>query len=51
MVVCGGLRFIIMAVNVIKLRVSFVLGMDALDRYKMYVNNVTDGLVLREQGG
>jgi len=40
-----------MAVNVIKLRVSFLLGMDTVDRYKIYVNNVTDGLFLRERGG
>ncbi|OSX76497.1 hypothetical protein BU14_0188s0015 [Porphyra umbilicalis] len=41
---------IIMAVDVIKLNVPFLLGLDTLDRYKMYVNNVTDELVCVNEG-
>eukprot|EP00168_Porphyra_purpurea_P014416 TRINITY_DN412_c0_g1_i3.p1 TRINITY_DN412_c0_g1~~TRINITY_DN412_c0_g1_i3.p1 ORF type:complete len:415 (+),score=68.59 TRINITY_DN412_c0_g1_i3:362-1606(+) len=41
---------IIMAVDVIKLNVLFLLGLDTLDRYKMYGNNVTDELVCVNEG-
>ena len=41
---------IIMAVDVIKLNVPFLLGLDTLDRYKMYLNNVTDELVFVNEG-
>ncbi|OSX76963.1 hypothetical protein BU14_0166s0003 [Porphyra umbilicalis] len=41
---------IIMAVDVIKLNVPFLLGLDTLDRYKMYFNNVTDELVFVNEG-
>jgi len=41
---------IIMAVDVIKLNVPFLLGLDTLDRYKIYVNNVTDELVCVNEG-
>jgi len=36
---------IIMAFDVIMLNMPFLLGLDTLNRYKMYVNNVTDELV------
>jgi len=41
---------IIMAVDVIILNVPFLLGLDTLDRYKMYVNTVTDELVCVNEG-
>jgi len=41
---------IIMAVDVIKLNVPLLLGLDTLDWYKMYVNNVTDELVCMNEG-
>jgi len=39
-----------MAVDVITLNVPFLLGLDTLDRYKMYVNNITDELVCVNDG-
>jgi len=41
---------IIMAVDVTMLSVPFLLGLDTLDRYKTYVNNVTDELVCMNEG-
>jgi len=41
---------IIMAVDVIKLNVPFLLGLDTLEWYKMYFNNVTDELVFVNEG-
>jgi len=41
---------IIMAVDVIMLNVPFLLGLDTIDRYKMYVKKVTDELVRVNEG-
>jgi len=42
--------FLPLFVNIIALKVPFLRGLDIMDRYRMYVNNVTDHLVCVNEG-